>query len=409
MFAQRFSLIQQRILRQDLFRPKLVSADGRQASSDDRNVTHTLTPIESLLGRTGVKFMLGMITPQVEEGQYYLEDDTAQVALDVSEAQVVTDGFLAENCVMLVEGEMMEGPRGSVLHVHRMGNPIIETRSEAIDAIGLTSTDIFQSISTLGELENVRQEEIAHGPDGLFCILSNVHLDKPLVMDKLKTLFEGFQDADPVFVLMGNFLSSSGTNSSKELMTYFDELTGIITSIDGLAENGRFIFVPGPQDAGLGDILPRPPLPNYCTASLRSKVQHATFCSNPCRIRYFSKELVFYRNNITSHLQRNALVKPRGESNVVQHACKTLLDQGHLCPWPQAIYWQFDHALRLYPLPDALICADGMVPEFYENYAECDIVNPGPFSNDFSFVVYRPIAEVDSEDETKSSVEFSQV
>ena len=61
MFVQRYELVRQRILRQDLFRPKLVSADGRQASSDGRNVTHTITPIESLLGRTGVKFLLGLI------------------------------------------------------------------------------------------------------------------------------------------------------------------------------------------------------------------------------------------------------------------------------------------------------------------------------------------------------------
>jgi hypothetical protein len=61
MFAQRFALVQQRILRQDLFRPKLVTADGRSASGDGRNVTHTITPVESLLGRAGVKFLLGMI------------------------------------------------------------------------------------------------------------------------------------------------------------------------------------------------------------------------------------------------------------------------------------------------------------------------------------------------------------
>jgi len=59
MFAQRFALVQQRILRQDLFRPKLVTADGR--SGDGRNVTHSITPVESLLGRAGVKFLLGMI------------------------------------------------------------------------------------------------------------------------------------------------------------------------------------------------------------------------------------------------------------------------------------------------------------------------------------------------------------
>lgn len=69
MFSQRFALVQQRILRQDLFRPKLVTADGRSASGDGRNVTHTITPVESLLGRGGVKFLLGMIV-QVRADSY---------------------------------------------------------------------------------------------------------------------------------------------------------------------------------------------------------------------------------------------------------------------------------------------------------------------------------------------------
>jgi DNA polymerase epsilon subunit 2 len=52
MFAQRYSLIHQRILRQDIFQPKLVGGGGG---------THVLTPVESLLGRSGRKFLLGMI------------------------------------------------------------------------------------------------------------------------------------------------------------------------------------------------------------------------------------------------------------------------------------------------------------------------------------------------------------
>jgi hypothetical protein len=49
------------------------------------------------------------------------------------------------------------------------------------------------------------------------------------------------------------------------------------------------------------------------------------------------------------------------------------------------------------------------VDQFFETYASCDCINPGPFSNDFSFVVYRPVAEVDRNGYTKSDVEFSAV
>lgn len=112
---------------------------------------------------------------QVEEGKYYLEDHTGQVPLDFSQASLLTDGFVTENCIVLVEGEAVDG----VLHVHHLGelicgffleerliiladalisittsmeilynlrfrhvsgSPIVENRSSAIQAIGLQNT-----------------------------------------------------------------------------------------------------------------------------------------------------------------------------------------------------------------------------------------------------------------------------
>ena len=59
MFSQRYALIQQRILRQDIFQPKLVTAGTPRHRHGGG--THTLTPVESLLGRSGVRYLLGMI------------------------------------------------------------------------------------------------------------------------------------------------------------------------------------------------------------------------------------------------------------------------------------------------------------------------------------------------------------
>jgi hypothetical protein len=61
MFCQRYALIQQRILRQDIFQPKLVVTTARSSSGGGTGATHTLTPVESLLGRGGVRYLLGMI------------------------------------------------------------------------------------------------------------------------------------------------------------------------------------------------------------------------------------------------------------------------------------------------------------------------------------------------------------
>ena len=44
-----------------------------------------------------------------------------------------------------------------------------------------------------------------------------------------------------------------------------------------------------------------------------------------------------------------------------EHLCATLLQQSHLCPVPleaQPVFWNLDHALHLYPIPDVLVLAD---------------------------------------------------
>jgi DNA polymerase epsilon subunit 2 len=415
MFNQRYALIQQRILRDDSFQPKLVTnrLGGRSSAQNKSNGgTHTITPVESLLGRSGRRFLLGMIV-QVEEGKYYLEDHTAQVPLTFTEANLLTDGFVTENCIVLIEGEAIDG----VLHVHHMGSPIVEDRLHSIQTIGLQNTDIFNSIGSLSEYEKLREQEMEHGEDGMFVVLSDVYLDSPAVIEKIERMLEGYSDFNPlpIFVFMGNFTSkplSSASQGTKAMISYFEDLANVICKFPNVANEGRFVFIPGPNDPGITGILPRGPIPNYFTAALRSKVKNVMLASNPCRMRFFTKEIVFFRDNLVSKMRRNCLIEPRQDSSgqLSSHAVKTVLDQGHLSPLPLStspIYWQHDHALRLYPFPDALICGD-RVEQYYETYEGCDAINPGPFSNGFNFVVYRPVGET-SGSQTKSDVELCEV
>ena len=260
----------------------------------------------------------------------------------------------------------------------------------------------------------------------MFAVLSDVHLDSPSVMEKLERMLEGYSDFTPlpIFVFMGNFTSKPMSGGAKAMMSYFDDLANLIGKFPNVASEGRFVFVPGPNDPGITGVLPRGPIPNYFTNNLRSKVKHAIFASNPCRMRFFTKEIVFFRDDMVGKMRRHCLLEPREEENADNlmvseggqggrlswHAFKTVLDQGHLSPLPLSaspIYWQHDHALRLYPLPDALIVGD-RVDQYYENYEECDAINPGPFSNGFNFVVYSPIGEIQGS-KTKAGVEFSQI
>ena len=122
--------------------------------------------------------------------------------------------------------------------------------------------------------------------------------------------------------------------------------------------NFRSVFPPGPLDAGTSVALPRRPIPEQYTKSLRQRVRHVTFASNPCRVRYFTQEIVLFREDLLKKMQRHLAVPlilddPTVPDITVQ-LVESLLDQAHLCPLPlhaKPVYWELDYALRLFPLP----------------------------------------------------------
>ncbi|KAI0394074.1 DNA polymerase epsilon subunit B [Xylariaceae sp. FL0594] len=60
---------------------------------------------------------------------------------------------------------------------------------------------------------------------------------------------------------------------------------------------------------------------------------------------------------------------------------KTVLDQGFLCPFRNAIrpvLWDYAGALHLYPLPTAMVLVDPTAPPFALTYEGCHVMNPGP-------------------------------
>ncbi|KMU87339.1 Dpb2p [Coccidioides immitis H538.4] len=64
---------------------------------------------------------------------------------------------------------------------------------------------------------------------------------------------------------------------------------------------------------------------------------------------------------------------------------KSILDQGHLSPFPtttRAVFWDHASALYLYPLPTCLILADTSTGPFSVTYEGCHVLNPGKFVTD---------------------------
>lgn len=60
----------------------------------------------------------------------------------------------------------------------------------------------------------------------------------------------------------------------------------------------------------------------------------------------------------------------------------------HMIPMP--VYWSYDHALQLYPLPDLIVLGDN-TKAFSTEIQGCQVMNVGSFAkHHYSFKVYVP-------------------
>lgn len=78
--------------------------------------------------------------------------------------------------------------------------------------------------------------------------------------------------------------------------------------------------------------------------------------------------------------QRRGEDKKSHDTQAAQKLVKTILDQGYLAPFRQAIrpvHWDYGSSLHLYPLPTAMALIDASAPPFCVTYEGCHVVNPG--------------------------------
>ena len=69
------------------------------------------------------------------------------------------------------------------------------------------------------------------------------------------------------------------------------------------------------------------------------------------------------------------------------------MQQAHLAPLPISqtpVFWEHDHALRLYPAPHCVVLGDRTEQQALAKFEDTELVNPGCFADDGSFAVYRP-------------------
>ncbi|KAF8826839.1 hypothetical protein HHX47_DHR5000728 [Lentinula edodes] len=184
----------------------------------------------------------------------------------------------------------------------------------------------------------------------------------------------------------------------------FDALADLIASYTSITRTTHFVLVPGPLDLTLNAILPRQPILSSLLSRIRSKIPKVHLGSNPCRMKFFDQEIVIYREDCMAKMLRNVVgigIKPDVNSDDLKRfLVQTILDQAHLSPLTiniQPTLSEYDHSLRLYPLPTALVLAD-KYDRYKITYTGCHVFNPGSFvGSSFVFSTYKP-AEINSEE-----------
>ncbi|XP_010489310.1 PREDICTED: DNA polymerase epsilon subunit B-like isoform X2 [Camelina sativa] len=308
---------------------------------------------------------MGLIS-QMEDGHFYLEDLSASVEVDLSKAKITT-GFFTENTILFAEGEMHNG----IFQVITCGFPPLENRDNTLkvhpedDFFGCGRPDKRKKV--LGKLETV--------------------LDR----------FERVKIVPSLLVFMGSFCSrpcNLSFCSYSSLRQQFGKLGRIIGNHPRLKESSRFLFIPSPGDAGPSTVLPRCSLPNYLTEELRGIIPNAIFSSNPCRVKFYNQDIVFFRQDVVYRMSRSCLISLSSEetNDPFEDLDSTIIHQSHLCPLPlmeQPIIWNYDHCLQLYPTPHTIVLGDKSERKVCK-FGGATCFNPGSFSTDSTFVAYRP-------------------
>ncbi|KAG0149090.1 hypothetical protein CROQUDRAFT_40505 [Cronartium quercuum f. sp. fusiforme G11] len=397
----RYHVIRQVILRNEHFSPPTV------AGEDEREEYMKLTSTNNMLGRAGQRFLLFGMLSRMQDYSYCLEDLDGRVKLDLSNAASTlsftpAEGLFTEGCFVLMEGEYQSDETFKVLEI---GHPPSEQRDVSRKLFAHVDFTGAGALSLHEEGKLVKAESAS---DTQFIVMSDFFLDNSSVLKNFEQILEGYEQQfnssagglrpPPVWVLCGDFSQKPFVFDGTMTMTYtalFAKLASTLAKYSNITPHIHFVIVPGPHDPWSSTTLPRPSLPQAIVKPLLSSAsrvpkENIHLASNPCRIRWMSQELVVFREDLMSKMCRNlvseslkdpTLALETEREDMSKFLVQTILDQAHLSPLSlhiRPVLWEFDQALRLYPMPTALVLAD-KYPPYRLTYEGCHVFNPGSF------------------------------
>ncbi|KAJ5670213.1 DNA polymerase alpha/epsilon subunit B [Penicillium maclennaniae] len=330
LFRDRYSLVYQRLLRNESFQSSLAFAGvpslQRSSSNLATQQSYKLTPIANLLGRSGTSHLLLGLLSISPTGDLSLVDLTGSVSLDLSHARMIPkDGaWFSPGMIVLVDGiyeeeEMVKGSVlggnsgvGGTIGGHFVGvsicGPPCERRDISMGTSNrqgsseLSSSGGFGWVDFLGigseraqgaRMRKIEEKCLRGEQEALktaarikIAVMSEVNLDNMRTLDALRKVFSSYNDLalpdrPQSFVLMGNFsqeavINGGGRAGSIEYKEYFDSLAVVLADFPALLQHSTFVFVPGDNDpwasafsAGAASAIPRQPIPELFTSRIR--------------------------------------------------------------------------------------------------------------------------------------------
>ncbi|CAF9914798.1 MAG: hypothetical protein GOMPHAMPRED_008277 [Gomphillus americanus] len=307
-----------------------------------------------------------------------------------------------------------------------------------VDFFGVGSEKSFGSKMRTTESHVWRVGSADSKRSKMVCI-GELNLDNEQTLGALKRILSLYaaapvEDMPMAFILVGNFVTNATmaggrAGGSIEYKECFDLLASILSDYPTLLQAATFVFVPGDNDpwpsafsSGATTAIPRRPIPELFTSRIKRAFAtantdtdrvpctelngEAVWASNPTRLSLFGpvNEMVIFRDDMSSRLRRNSIaLTAEDESDEIgegemdmehlqekdltsqtltasRKLVKTILDQGHLCPFPMSIrpiLWDWASSLNLYPLPTAMLLIDPEAPAFAVTYEGCQVMNPG--------------------------------
>jgi DNA polymerase epsilon subunit 2 len=403
VWLDRYAFLKARILRHAAFQAR--------SFANQQGTFHKLTTIKNLLGRQGGEFMLFGLLVTGADGDLHLEDPDDNIKLDLTHASF-GGGWYVPGCFVLVHGLYKED---GVFQVEQMGQPLNELREQ--------SRNVYAGLDVLGvgiersqERNLLKVEQSYKDVKLVFC--SDVRLDDKRSLKTIKQMLGSYEilpvgEAPLAIVLMGNFISHPHHTNGFSAMykALWDRLAAMLEEFPKVCAQSKFIFVPGSNDpwslAGTV-ILPRQPIPRSFLNRVSRAVKDVTLATNPCRLSYFTQEIVVGRDDWLERFRRQNIAtrskastddvdidmaeetqpdadEPTSDtlSQISQTLARTILDQSTLSPFAQSTrptYPAYSASLRLFPLPNVLVLADGALPAFQQTYSGCLTISPGPLA-----------------------------